>query len=119
MRTYSPGTVLFYAFLCAAVFWNIFHPPFEAFTHEYADGTWKYILYVCTLGTVIPFWLYNKGVHLISSTHASVTATLEPVTAGVLSYFFLGEILAPLQIAGAACVIVSIVALQVRRTGAA
>jgi drug/metabolite transporter (DMT)-like permease len=35
MRKYKPWSVLFYALFFAAVIWNIFHPPLEAFRHKY------------------------------------------------------------------------------------
>jgi len=42
------------------------------------------------------------------------TATLEPISAGFIAYFFLGEALEPLQILGAALVIGAIILLQLR-----
>jgi len=47
--------------------------------------------------------------------YASITATVEPVIAGAISFLFLGEVMTPLQITGAGIVIASIMMLQVRR----
>jgi drug/metabolite transporter (DMT)-like permease len=66
-------------------------------------------------GTIVPFGLYFEGINLIRSTRASITATLEPITAGFISYFFLSESLSRLQILGAVFVIASIVLLQLRQ----
>ncbi|WP_445900184.1 DMT family transporter [Desulfosoma sp.] len=115
MRRYSPWTVLFYAFFFAALFWNIAHPPLEAFRHAYAPVQWAWILYIAVLGTLMPFGLYFHGINLIRSTRASVTATLEPILAGFVSYFFLGETLERLQIIGGFLVIGAVILLQVRR----
>lgn len=115
MRRYSPWTVLFYAFLFAALFWNIAHPPLEAFRHSYDPVAWAWILYIAVFGTLIPFGLYLYGINLIRSTRASITATLEPITAGFLSYFFLGETLEGLQIAGGLLVIGAVILLQIRQ----
>jgi len=65
-------------------------------------------MYIGILGTLVPFGLYLEGVNLIRSTRASITATLEPITAGVISFIFLNEILEPLQITGGVLVIASI-----------
>ena len=115
MRRYSPWTVLFYAMFFAALVWNILHPPLEAFLHSYSLIAWGWILYIAVLGTLIPFGLYLQGVNLIRSARASITATLEPITAGIISYVFLGEIMAPLQIAGGVLVIASIILLQLKQ----
>jgi drug/metabolite transporter (DMT)-like permease len=112
MRKYPPWTVLFYALLFAAVIWNVAHPPLEALFHAYSALQWWWIFFIATFGTILPFSLYFKGINLIRSTPASITATLEPITAGVISYFYLGEKLSLLQILGGLMVIVSIVVLQ-------
>ena len=115
MRRYNPWTVLFYALLFGAVVWNILHPPLEAFMHDYSLVQWLWILYIGVLGTLVPFGLYLEGINLIRSTRASITATLEPITAGIISYIFLNEIMEALQITGGIIVIASIILLQLHQ----
>jgi drug/metabolite transporter (DMT)-like permease len=112
MRRYNPWTVLFYAILFAALAWNVLHPPLSAFFQAYDPLLWGWILYVGILGTLVPFGLYLEGVNLIRSTRASITATLEPITAGVVAHIFLDEIMSPLQVAGGLLVIGAVVVLQ-------
>jgi len=112
MRRYHPWTVLFHALLYAAIFWNIAFPPLEAFTRSYTAVQWGWILYISILGTAVPFGLYLEGINLIRSTRASVTATLEPIMAGLIAYVFLGEKLEPLQALGGGLVLVSVTLLQ-------
>lgn len=112
MQKYSPWTVLLYGLLFATLAWNILHPPLEALLRFYAPVEWIWILFIAVCGTILPFGLYFEGVSRIRSTHASITATLEPITAGIISALFLGEILSPLQILGGILVIASIIGLQ-------
>jgi len=112
MRKYTPWTVLLYGLLFAALMWNILHPPLEAFFHRYSPVQWGWILFIGICGTIFPFGLYFEGVKRIQPTHASITATLEPISAGVIAAVFLGEVMAPLQIIGGLIVIVSIIILQ-------
>ncbi|MDX1708469.1 MAG: DMT family transporter [Desulfobacterales bacterium] len=112
MAKYSPWTVLLYGLLFAALAWNVLHPPFEAILQFYAPAEWFWILFIAVCGTILPFGLYFEGINRIRSTHASITATLEPITAGVISALFLGEMLSPLQVLGAVVVIASIILLQ-------
>ncbi len=113
MRTYNPWTVLFYAMLFAAAAWNVAQPPLAAFLRGYTPSQWWWIFFIGIFGTVLPFGFYFEGINRIRSTHASITATLEPISAGLVAYFFLGEALSPLQMLGGALVIASIVLLQV------
>ena len=115
MRTYSPWTVFFYALVFSAVIWNVLHPPFSAFHARYGASAWQWILFIGLFGTVLPFGLYNEGIKRIRSTRASITATLEPVMAGVIAYGFLGEVMEPWQVIGAGLVIVSILLLQIEQ----
>jgi drug/metabolite transporter (DMT)-like permease len=116
MRQYTPWTVLVYGMLFAALMWNILHPPLEAFFHRYSAVQWGWILFIGIGGTIFPFGLYFEGIKRIQPTHASITATLEPISAGVIATLFLGEVMAPLQIIGGLVVIVSIIILQLNTT---
>lgn len=118
MRTYAPWPVVTSALLVAAVIWNIAYPPFSAFSaiaagiHRHDGMVWIAVVFVGIFGTVLPFGLYNEGIKRIHATHASITATLEPVMAGIIAYFLLGERMEGVPAAGALIVIASIVLLQ-------
>jgi drug/metabolite transporter (DMT)-like permease len=115
MRSYASWTVVAYALAFAALFWNIFHPPLDAFAQAYKGWVWLSILFVGIFGTVFAFSLYIEGIRRISATNASVTAMLEPVSAGIIAYLFLGEAMEVLQVIGGALVIASIFLLQLRK----
>jgi len=114
MRRYDPWTVLLYASAVASLEWNLIHPPLEAFRHAYPIHVWGWILYVGIAGTLIPFGLYLEGIDLIRATRASIPSTLEPMVAGLLAYFFLGETLEGLQVLGGVMVIAAILLLQLK-----
>jgi drug/metabolite transporter (DMT)-like permease len=115
MREYSPWTVLFYALLFAAVPLNI-AMPIENIILWKADLRWFLsVAYVIICGTVIPFGLYFMGVEHLRSTRATIVATLEPISAGFLSFVVLGELLTGWQIFGGILVIVAIGIIQSRR----
>jgi drug/metabolite transporter (DMT)-like permease len=112
MRKYTPWTVLLYGMAFAALMWNVLHPPLEALLRGYSPVQWGWILFIGICGTIFPFGLYFEGIKRIRSTHASITATVEPISAGVIASIFLGEVMAFLQITGGLIVIVSIIMLQ-------
>jgi drug/metabolite transporter, DME family len=115
MRSNTPWTVVFYALLAAALIWNALEPPLTAFTAIYSNVSWWLVFFICVFGTILPYGLYNEGIKLILPTRASITATLEPVIAGVLSFFFLGEAMEAMQVIGSGLVIASILILQIRK----
>jgi drug/metabolite transporter (DMT)-like permease len=113
LRSYKPWTVLFYASFFSAVACNLFLSPFEGLTRSYSAVQWFWILFISVAGTVVSLGLYNKGLRLIRATHASITATLQPISAAVIAFLFLGEVMTPWQLAGAGLVVASIVVLQI------
>jgi drug/metabolite transporter (DMT)-like permease len=115
MHRYEPSTVLFYAMAFGALTWHIIYPPFHYLEAGFNIGQWKLIFYIAVMGTIIPFGLYFVGINYIRSTRAIITATLEPISAGFIAFFFLGEALEALQIIGGMVVLAAIVLLQMQR----
>ncbi|PKN65752.1 MAG: EamA family transporter [Deltaproteobacteria bacterium HGW-Deltaproteobacteria-15] len=115
MHRYRPWTVLFYALLFAALSWHVFFTPFHYLKAGFSAAQWGWLLYISVIGTILPFGLYFMGVNYIRSTRASITATLEPISAGLMAFLFIGETLSPLQILGGILVIGAVVLLQLRQ----
>ncbi|MGC2062849.1 MAG: DMT family transporter, partial [Thermodesulfovibrionales bacterium] len=115
MKQYPPLTVVFYALLFAAVFWNILQVPFSSFVVGYGTMAWLKVIVIGIFGTAVPFFFYNQGIMKIGATHTSVAATMEPVFAGTMSYALLGETLEFPQFIGAGLVIAAIVLLQITK----
>ncbi len=116
MKKYTPWTVVLYGMLFAALIWHVLFPPLGAFRQNYSLKQWAWILFIGLGGTIVPFGLYFEGIKRIKPTHASITATLEPIAAGIVAAIFLGEQMALLQIFGGLVVVASIVWLQVTRS---
>jgi drug/metabolite transporter (DMT)-like permease len=113
MQKYDPWTVVFYATIFAAILFNIVLPPFRS-VKAYSGVEWFWLIYIVVFGSAVPFALFAMGVSLIRSTRASVTATLEPIAAAFIAFFFLGECLEVLQILGGILTIISVILLQLR-----
>jgi drug/metabolite transporter (DMT)-like permease len=115
MHRYKPLTLLFYALAFAALTWHLLYPPFHYIAAGFSLNQWGWILYIVVMGTIAPFGLYFIGINYIRSTRALITATLEPISAGFMAFFFLGETLEHLQIIGGVAVVLAIVLLQLQR----
>ncbi len=112
LRRHKPWTVLVYASLFSAAACNLLHAPFEGLTRSYDAVQWFWVLFIGTAGTAVSLGLYNKGLRLIRATHASITATLQPIAAAAIAFLFLGEAMSPWQVAGVFLVVASITLLQ-------
>jgi len=115
MHRYRPWTVLFYALVFSIPTWHILHPPFQYVRLAFDFSQWLWMVYIAVVGTILPFGLFFVGVNYIRSTRASITATLEPISAGFFAFFVLGETMEILQIAGGAMVIGAVVLLQIEQ----
>ncbi len=115
MHRYSPWTVTLYALGLAALVWNVVRPPFELAYAGLTLDQWGRAIYISVAGTLLAFGLFAVGVSHVRSTRATITSTLEPISAGVLSYIFLGEILEVPQILGGALVVGAVTLLQLQQ----
>jgi drug/metabolite transporter (DMT)-like permease len=85
------------------------------FQHYTLPG-WVLILWIIVMGTILPYVLLLSGLRHLSASTSSVIGMLEPVVAGVFAWWWLGEILTPVQLLGGAVVIAGIIlADRVRR----
>ena len=71
------------------------------------------ILFVVIVGTVGAFYLYIKSMKHINSSDASVTASMEPISAAIFSVLILDIFLTGIQYLGAAIIILSIFFIQI------
>ncbi len=115
MRKYNPWTVLFYAFAFAALLFNIILPPKNLLLWRTEFRWWLTVVYIIFFGTIIPFGFFFMGIEHLRATRASIVATLEPISAGILSFIILGEVLTPWQVFGGFLVITAIIIIQSRR----
>ena len=113
VRQLGPTVTLLYALGIGAVFWSIVLPPWRAYLDGYTAQEWLLFAYIVVFGTLLPFGLFLRGLRTISSSMASLTATLEPVVGATAAFLVLGEVLAGAQIAGGLAIAAAVVLMQV------
>lgn len=115
LKSYTIWTALVYSFFFASMFWMIINPPWNIVAAHYSAGQWEIFILFAVISILIPHSLYFAGIRYLTASTAIITATIEPVIAIVSAYIVLKEQLTPVQFAGAALVIVTIVVLQRHR----
>ncbi len=105
---------MFRAFAVATIFWIVVS-IFRGFATELLEL--KYlprVLFVGVIGTFVPFFLYVWGMRRVAAERAVIAASLEPPTAAVVAWIWLGQGLSTLQIVGGLLVLAAVVSLQLR-----
>ena len=115
LKKYDPWTLILYGFGFGAALYWILISPMKVIAGGYSFKIWAAFLYIAIFSTLIPFGFYLKGIERVRATRASITATWEPVVAGITAYFVLGEVLSPLQVVGGFGVIGAIALLQMAK----
>ncbi len=90
--------------------WHIFTQSINLnghFSGHHLPG-WVLILWVCIMGTLVPYLSVIIGITHLSATTASVVGMLEPVLAGIFGWVLLRETFTTIQLIGAAIVLVGI-----------
>lgn len=117
-----------WGFGAAALFWVIAQPwwsfPWSALTGvgyplgEGSSGVPIPLLAtsMIVLGTVVPFWLIVASLHHIRAANAAVIGMTEPLLATFIAWVALGEVLAPIQVAGAVVVLTGVYLAERYRT---
>ncbi|AEE15225.1 protein of unknown function DUF6 transmembrane [Thermodesulfobium narugense DSM 14796] len=111
LKKYSPLTLILYSSGFAAIFINII-TPFDTTIFSLPKSTWFILIYFSIFSTLIPYFLYFKGVSIISPTNAGITACLEPFIASIVAFFWLKEGLTILQIIGGTLIVSGVITLQ-------
>ncbi|MEO8165266.1 MAG: DMT family transporter [Betaproteobacteria bacterium] len=66
------------------------------------------------ISTVIPAWLMAEGIRLTGANHAAMVGSVGPVATIFFGYWFLGEPITIIQIAGAALVLAGVALVGAR-----
>ena len=131
-RGVNPWTTLFYTFSFASVFLLAYNllggrwlpgaaavPADLLWLGSSWDG-WAVLILLAAGPTLAGFGLYNVSLVHLPSSVVNLIATSEPAFTAVIAYFFLGERLTWVQLAGSALILGAVVFLRIseRRTGA-
>ena len=81
---------------------------------------WLALVILALISTYLAYYFYYAGLQYLEPTRAAITATLEPVIAAVVAYFWWQEYFSPLGYAGGALIIGAVVLIiwDGRRIGA-
>ena len=116
----SPLAVAFWTMLFASVFWAFFSGWWEVTPAVLVAPTsvgplWVPLAFNVVFGTFLSFYFSFLALKHLTATAAGITASSEVIFAFAVAFLWLGEGLTPVQLVGAAIVLVGIVLAQTAR----
>lgn len=100
---------------CAAVLAHFFVVRDPSLLGSQPAPVYWLSLLMAIVSTVLPVILMSVGIRLVGSSHASMLGTVGPVATIFLGFAFLGEPITAIQLAGAALVLVGVLAISTAR----
>lgn len=118
LKKYDSRTVITYTFIFA----SLFMLPVNGWSFDVGQlaslQVWALILGLGFFPTALAYGLYTKGLSMIESGRASVTATIEPVVATMVGVIIFNELLTVFQIGGMILVLAAVILIQLKKRGA-
>ena len=103
---------LFLGFGVALLVLLLLQPPWQLPAAVWQPRAVAGIVVVGLFGTLAPFSAFMAALRYLDAGRATTVSTMEPVFAGVIAFFWLGERLGPIQIFGGLLVVAAVVVLQ-------
>ncbi len=109
---FTAYTMLAATFASGLHFASTVHPV--SVLHLPAQVYWISLL-MAVVATVLPAILLNAGIHRLGSNKASLVSSIGPVSTIFLAYFFLGENITWLQLAGTGLVLTGVLVISMKK----
>jgi DME family drug/metabolite transporter len=109
-RGIGATTVTFHSFLVSACIWLPVLPFLSIDTIPITAETIFFVGFICVVATIIPYWLLMYGLRQVDALPATIIGMLDPVAAGVIAWFLVGERLTLGNMAGI-CIIITAVTM--------
>jgi drug/metabolite transporter, DME family len=111
---YGSTGVMARGFLISSLVWVALQIPNGFPVAIFQPQTGLGILFVGIAGTLMPFCLYCWGIEQVASDRAAIAATLEPVVATVIAWYWLGQTLSAMQLIGSVLVLIAVLLIQLQ-----
>ncbi len=116
-KRYDQGVITFYQSLIGLIFFI----PFIPFENNQWDqiltgNIFMHVFFLAAFASALGFYLYLKGLDYLGISESSIYINLIPVVTVILSYFWLGETLSPMQLIGGGLIIASVYIMNFETT---
>ena len=117
LKKYDSLTVITYTFVFASAFLLPVSGVYIEASQLASPHTWFLIVGLGFFPTALAYFLYTRGLAMIESGRASITATIEPVVATLVGLWVFDEILTGYQLAGMGLILAAVGFIQIKKSG--
>ena len=117
LKKYDSLTVITYTFVFASAFLLPVSGVYIEASQLASLHTWFLIVGLGFFPTALAYFLYTRGLAMIESGRASITATIEPVVATLVGLWVFDEILTGYQLAGMGLILAAVGFIQIKKSG--
>jgi drug/metabolite transporter (DMT)-like permease len=110
----DPAVILFYTLAFAAILLSVAAVPTLSTLGGLPVGYYGLLLMMALVHTALTYALYTFGIRRLEAGQVAVTATVEPVVAGLLGVALLGEQATAVKLAGGLLVVLGAALAQLR-----
>lgn len=114
IQKYDICQVLGYGMLLGGIVMSLVIHPWEA-ELIWDGGTWGALTGVIVIGTALAFGLYLKGVSVIGPLRGSIMGSVEPISAVIISLFWLGTSFGGADLLGFALILAAVLVLTLAK----
>lgn len=97
-----------YLVTIALVFFSILGAFTGRLSLDFPVEAWGWLVFLGLVGTALALAAIFGGIQIIGASRASIVSTLEPAATALLGYWFLGEKLTAVQMAGGALILLGV-----------
>ena len=105
---HNPWIALAYGLLSISLLSLLFSPPSPEMFDGFPYSIFLFLFYICFFTMIIPYGLWLLGLRYVKPHQASITSTLEPVSALLLSGLFMLENITATKLIGCLLIIGSV-----------
>jgi drug/metabolite transporter (DMT)-like permease len=104
--------VVGWGMLIGGICFSVIHPPW-AFEGKWTLSSFSAVLFIIIFGTIIAFYFYLESTKFISASEVSLLASVEPLSATLISVFWLNVTFGFAEWLGTLCIISTITILSI------
>lgn len=108
--------VMLKTFAIASLFWLAYQITQGIPQAILAPDNFLKVIYLGLAGNLLPYLLFFWSLQRVPAEQAAIAATLEPLVAGIIAWFWFGQTLTLLQIFGGLLIVVAVTAMQIKTT---
>lgn len=115
LKQLGTGVVVGWGMLIGGIGLSFVNPPWESTGFEWSWMAFIYVGFVVIFGTLLAFYLYMNSLNYIEPQETSLLGCAEPLSAAIVSIFWLHTPFGGVQAGGGLCILATVILLAFKK----